>query len=209
MAQLVRQANRINPAELRLMVNHIKRVPFATDLLQADAPLWGSFWQFDVIAPGYRLPADELAWLRATRLDNYWPPDSSMEHYLTDLREAVQNPQAAIWTLVAAEVPCVVFAAINAPTEHPLATVVWYCAATDKLHAGYKTPVDNTLVFNGAVRQSPLQAKPVKNNTPPSWVKAAVEQRAMINDEGTLAEQLDAEILRRRLNLPKLYGASW
>jgi len=58
-----------NPAAWRKFNRRLAPMPFLSTTLEVDEPLWGSFWQGDVIAPGYRLPALELAYLRCTRLD--------------------------------------------------------------------------------------------------------------------------------------------
>ncbi|HEX9923801.1 MAG TPA: hypothetical protein VGD99_14175, partial [Anaerolineae bacterium] len=111
--QLASQKAKATAKALDQIVAHIARAPFATDPLEVDEPLWGSFWQGDVIAPGYTLPAVELALLRAIRLDETWPENTRVEHYLTDLRQIIRHPQAGIWTLTILGEACVVFAAAN------------------------------------------------------------------------------------------------
>lgn len=53
------------PAPHHQLLNNII---FSTAPLEADSLLWGSFWQGDVIAPGYILPALELCFLRESQL---------------------------------------------------------------------------------------------------------------------------------------------
>jgi len=61
-----------------------------------DRDLWGSFWQGDVIAPGYRLPALELAYLRVTRLDEtIQTPDP--QGYLQTLQMALLQFPSGAW----------------------------------------------------------------------------------------------------------------
>ena len=121
-AQLVTQQKRAAPAELVDIANYVAAAPFATDLLEADEPLWGSFWQFDVIAPGYTLPAIELALLRATRLDGHWPEDTTADQFLADLRQAILHPQAGIWTLPVSGEPFIIFAVYSEQDKNPKST---------------------------------------------------------------------------------------
>jgi hypothetical protein len=189
---------------LEQITNHVAAAPFADDLLAVDEPLWGGFWQGDVIAPGYRLPAVELALLRAIRLDERWPEGTTVPHYLADLRRTILDPQVGIWTLTAAGQPCVVFAA---PGEYPKSEidnrksimVVWYCASTGRLHAGYRTTVEE---FNlgDAVKQRGLESiselKPTSKEKL-DWLAQAVKQRE-VDDAHSLAARLDLEILQIR-----------
>ncbi len=177
---LITQSKKATPEQLSQLIAQASLAPFATDLLEVDEPLWGSFWQGDVIAPGYRLPAVELALLRATRLDQTWPEGTTVAEFLADLHAAISNPQAGVWTLMAAGEPCIVLASVScqgaggrgqtssvtgrrssvvgrpsAISHRPSATVVWYCATTGQLHAGYRTAIDK-LNFAGAVMQRSL-----------------------------------------------------
>jgi hypothetical protein len=97
-SQLVHQSQIALPDQLAHITRQVAAAPFAEDLLEVDEPLWGSFWQGDVIAPGYRLPAVELAWLRAIRLDKNWPQATTIPQFLADLRQAILAPRAGIWT---------------------------------------------------------------------------------------------------------------
>jgi hypothetical protein len=241
--QLVQQGQRAGPEQLGRIIEHSAAAPFAGELLEVDELLWGSFWHFDVIAPGYRLPAVELALLRAIRLDRYWPEGTTVAQFLADLRVAAAHPQAGVWTLALAGEPCVVVAgpgvegrgwriedggwtrsvenrkwkreaeqpqqvgvelldgqdlaeASTPVAVAPLTTIVWYCATTGHLHAGYRAVAWPSLP--GAVEQrSPgfgLDSPPGER---PDWLAAWAEQSAASELE-TLAARLDAEILRLR-----------
>jgi hypothetical protein len=209
--QLVSQKIRATAEALNQIVAHIAGAPFATDPLEVDEPLWGSFWQGDVIAPGYTLPAVELALLRAIRLDQTWPETTSVEQYLTDLRRIILHPQAGIWTLTITGQPCIIFAATdqeqppnpkskikNLKPKIPL-TVVWYCATTGRLHAGYRT-TRGRLRFDEAVEQRASKfGDPRSNEAEESWdwLERIVEQMD-IKPASSFATRLDAEILRWR-----------
>jgi hypothetical protein len=189
---------------LEQIVNHVAAAPFAEDLLAVDELLWGGFWQGDVIAPGYRLPAVELALLRAIRLDDDWPEGTTVSQYLADLRQTILDPQVSIWTLTAAQQPCLVFAA---PVENLKSeieslksiTVVWYCASTGRLHAGYRT-IAEEFNLGDAVKQRGLESiselKPTSKEKL-DWLAQAVKQREL-DDADSPAARLDLEILLTR-----------
>lgn len=183
--------------ELAQIRRCVAAAPFTAALLEADEPLWGSFWHGDVIAPGYRLPAVELALLRAVRLDGNWPEETSAAEFLAGLRAAVEHPRAGVWTLPVAGEPCAVFAAGSGPV-----TVVWYCASTGCLHAGYRTAA-NRLFFAQAVEQRPFRAAAgaVAPARQTGWI-ARTASHAPAGRPRLLAARLDAGILRIRAGLP-------
>ena len=203
-SKLATRPQKASPAQSEQIINHVAAASFADNLLAVDEPLWGGFWQGDVIAPGYWLPAVELALLRAIRLDERWPEGTTVPHYLADLRRTILDPQVGIWTLTAAGQPCVVFAA---PIKNPKSeieslksiTVVWYCASTGRLHAGYRT-IAAELNLGDAVKQRGLESiselKPTSKEKL-DWLAQAVKQRE-VDDAHSLAARLDLEILQIR-----------
>ena len=201
--KLVTQQIKATAPQLSRVAAHVAAAPFATDLLEADEPLWGGFWQGDVIAPGYRLPAGELALLRATRLDGHWPERTTAAQFLADLRRAILHPRAGVWTLAVAGEPCAVFAAPGGPPapgdSRSTVTVAWYCASTGHLHAGYRT-VGQAFRFAGPVVQRPLMVVPPPTpgaDERPNWT--ASEAAGQANEKKqSLAVRLDVEILRIR-----------
>lgn len=193
---------KIRPQEMTQMVQQVAPASFTGDLLEADEPLWGGFWQGDVISPGYRLPAVELALLRATRLDGTWPETTSIADFLAGLQQVVEDPEAGIWALAAAGQPCLVFARAESPAPgavQPLLTVVWYCAGTGRFHAGYRTR-PGLFKLRRAVELRPPAFDPESRagevNRPPDWLAQAVSARTV--DAGNLAARLDLEILATR-----------
>jgi hypothetical protein len=189
---LVLQSTQATAEQLAQIVQTAATAYFATDLLDVDEPLWGSFWHGDVIAPGYRLPTVELALLRAIRLDQNWPEETTATEFLADLRQTIQHPQTGIWTLAVAGEPCVVFGG----PDKALANVVWYCATTGQLHAGYRTPAAR-LYPKQAFEQRKPEFKTSPSQTQPSpWLKHA--NLEIKGPDQSLAARLDAEILRLR-----------
>ncbi len=193
---------KIRPQEVAQTVQQVAPASFASDLLEADEPLWGGFWQGDVISPGYRLPAVELALLRAIRLDSAWPETTSVVDFMASLQEVVKHPEAGIWALAAAGQPCLVFARAEAPATgafQPLLTVVWYCAGTGRLHAGYRIR-PGLFKLRGAVELRPpafsLASRAGEVTGPPGWLEQVVPARTV--EAGNLAARLDLEILAAR-----------
>jgi hypothetical protein len=249
-SRLITHSKKATLQQLAELVAQAGAAPFAADLLEVDEPLWGGFWQGDVIAPGYRLPGVELALLRAVRLDATWPEGTEVAQFLADLRQAISDPQAGVWVLAVAGEPCVVFASISSQKSvvssqksvvsnqkseggqrsavggHSPATVAWYCATTERLHAGYRA-AEASLNFMGAVEQRPLRTsggvhlessshfEPAQLN----WLQQSLDQdkaggrRPALRPKGvsngsalsglSLAARLDAEILRLRFNSSK------
>ncbi len=193
-SHLIEHRQKLSAAQIANLVATAAIAPFTPDLLPADERLWGSFWHFDVIGPGYTLPALELALLRAIRLDKQWPSNCTPAQYLADLHAAVMYPHAGIRTLVVADAPCAVFAAAH---DSVWFTVVWFCLSTGCLHAGYRLP-SQPLHSKGMVEQRTPQFS--RQDSPPhgytpEWLASAT---APITVARSLTSQLDAAILRRR-----------
>ncbi len=190
---LIVKNNIISGSELEKIIDYAANAPFTLDMLTVDESLWGGFWQGDVIGPGYRLPGVELALLRAVRLDGDWPAETTLPQYLADLRAAIRHPQAGVWTLITAGEPCAILAA---PVEQRL-TVIWYCASTNALHAGYRTAA--TLKFPGAVLQRPpgfANLPEMPSVAAPGW-PASIETTPAPEHLST-AGRLDGAILQIR-----------
>jgi hypothetical protein len=211
--QLITHSKKATSPQLARLVAQAGAAPFAADLLEVDEALWGGFWQGDVIAPGYRLPAVELALLRAMRLEATWPEGTEVAQFLADLRQAISDPQAGVWALAVAGEPCVVFASTSSQKSVASsqrsevggqfwATVAWYCATTERLHAGYRAPAVS-LNFMGAVEQRPLLASSASQveSAQLNWLKQSLGQDKI--DDQALAARLDAEILWLRFNSSK------
>lgn len=195
-AELVASGEAASRPDLQNLAHHVASATFSPALLEVDPPLWGGFWQYDVIGPGYALPVVELALLRATRLDRSWPEQTSVDQFEADLRRAVTDPRAGIWTGTLAGQACV---AIAGPESHALITVVWYCASTSYLHAGYRAPAE-ALNWPGAVTQRELQIETHQTaiELDSRWWLQPVLEEAQTPGERSLVRQLDLEILRLR-----------
>lgn len=197
--QLVLQSTQANTDQLAQIVETAATAPFAPDLLEVDQPLWGSFWHGDVIAPGYRLPAVELALLRALRLDQNWPAETGVAEFLAALRQTIQHPQTGVWTMAVADQPWVMF---GGQGVGDLVTVVWYCATTGHLHAGYRTPLASFYWVKAVEQRQPEFTASRPKAKLPTWLIHLETEKS--NPAQTLATRLDTEILRfRRAGLPQ------
>jgi hypothetical protein len=193
--QLVFQSTQASTDQLAQIVEIAATAPFADDLLEVDEPLWGSFWHGDVIAPGYRLPAIELALLRAIRLDRNWSEKIDTAQFLAGLRETIRHPQTGIWTIAIAGKPCVVFGGQPSEAEDLMA-VVWYCATTEQLHAGYRTRPDLFYLDKAIEQRKPGFKRTPSKARVPLWL-TQIEIEIPDGEQGP-APRLDAEILRLR-----------
>jgi hypothetical protein len=207
--RLAMQRTKPTAKQLQEIAHYVASVPFVRSILQVDEPLWGGFWQGDVISPGYSLPAVELALLRAIRLDGIWPESAGVEQFLADLRQAIQHSRAGVWALMTAGEPCLVFAAPTV-TDHKapnvqcqsLVTVAWYCATTRQLHAGYRAD-GARLQVGGAIELRPLtilRQPALPEVGEPNWIVQAINQHRT-EEKKDLAARLDMAILRKRLQV--------
>lgn len=168
--------------------------PFCPDLLEVCPPLWGSFWQGDVVSPGYTLPAIELAFLRAVRLDETWPGESSLSQFLSDLKAVVNHPQADVWTGLEGGYDWVVF--VRNDAHSPFLTVVWYCPTTNYLHAGYHTTLDRLNLGSLMVhRKRDSNIIGQRRSGSSAWLGEAAQFQP---SHSSLAQTLDQFILKVR-----------
>jgi hypothetical protein len=179
----------IDPGQLPELLAAAARAPFSPTLLEADEPLWGSVWQFDVIGPGYRLPAAELALLRAVRLDESWPEETSPAKFLADLHAAVAHPQAGVWRATPAGTPAIIFAA---PGGSNLMTVVWYSVADRCLIAGYRAQSTVAHFADFTWMRRPRFPMAHSRTPPPVWLTELAELPTV--------NSLDTAILQHRRN---------
>ncbi len=182
--------------ELNALIQHVSTSIFINDLIEVDQALWGSFWQFDVIAPGYLLPADELALLRAVQLDKNWPIGTTFEAYLLDLQRAITHPHSGIWSLTLAGYLCIIFAS---PPSSGLSTIVWYCPSTGRIHAGYRAPT-NYINLQHGIAQRPMSNLNNEINYATfamDWLQPTIEYKRELSSPSKI-DYLDLAILEVR-----------
>jgi hypothetical protein len=182
---------RINLAQT---INKMAAASFSMASLEADEALWGSFWHFDVIGPGYRLPAVELNLLRAIRLDQSWPAETTPAQFLADLRQAILNPQAGVWRIRLAGTLCFIAAA---PTGHGLITVAWY--GLGQLQAGYRVGPGQLNLGRASQLKAPGFDDAGTDNRP-AWPAQTIQNRD-IGSGASVALRLDTEILKLRAGI--------
>lgn len=175
--------------------NETRHAPFTPELLPVDEPLWGTFWQFDVLGPGTSLPGLELALLRAVRLDGGWLDDTSPEQFLADLHAAAGHPRAGAWAVSLAGTRLDVLAAPGSTAK--FCTVVWFCCATGCLHAGYRIPPMAAHFAGMTVRRPPAFPLDAPPSAPADWLREAPPDT---EKPASPAARLDAAILQWRLD---------
>ncbi|RME75078.1 MAG: hypothetical protein D6784_08650, partial [Chloroflexi bacterium] len=122
-----------------------------------------------------------------------WPAQTRLEDYLADLRAALASTRSGVWVVEAAAAACLVTAA---PGPGSTATVVWFCASTGCLHAGYRGQPLLT-ASRRAVTLRPYPTRPKTASPPPGWIHRTLNHPLPAN--ASFAARLDREILRRRL----------
>jgi hypothetical protein len=157
---------RQNPAEFSLaawqtFIRPLSPLLFTPARLEVESDLWGSFWQGDVIAPGYRLPALELAYLRATRLDETFAAPNP-QSYLQNLQTTLLQSPSGAWLAQFNQMPalCVAFEA------GALYLIIWL--ADCFIVAGYKDLLTDSPGYH---------LRPLRSLTPSSSKKAPLRNQ--------------------------------
>ncbi len=180
------QPSAFSDADWPAFIRACSPAPFSPHALQADPALWGTFWQGDVIAPGYTLPALELAFLRATRLEQTFAADSPSQ-FLDSLQQMLARPPHGLWAarLHAGRAVCAVFFDDDSPPACIWLTAVGITAAC---RAGFaRQPGYNLTAL-----------KPCRPMTPPSPPKQS-DHRAMPAEWSAEWESLSGPMRQDRL----------
>ena len=127
------------PAAWRAFIQRQAPWPFLSGGVEVEADLWGDFWEGDVIGPGYVLPLLELAFLRATRLEETFVGPTPQD-YLQALNERLIQFPLGAWAarFGPEEVLCAVFQTRpKAPaTSRALFCLIWLVDGV--IAAGYQ-----------------------------------------------------------------------
>ena len=120
------QPDSFNSATWQQFNQQLTPIPFVSTTLEVDEPLWGGFWQGDVIAPGYRLPALELAYLRRTRLDED-TAETTPEKYLQNLQTSLLAYPDGAWLTLLVDRPalCVVYRPDSDQANEAACLIIW------------------------------------------------------------------------------------
>jgi hypothetical protein len=150
------------------LIRAVSPLPFQIASLIVDQTLWGSFWQGDVIAPGYLLPALELAYLRATRIDETFDaPDP--QHYLRQLQQQLVEPPVGLW-LGEFENNAILVLIYQVEAEW---LIIWLTETV--ILSGYRSPVFNTPAYGLMPLLSP-SPNPVSEPISPIEQEQRIEQ---------------------------------
>ena len=92
-------ARELSPDELRRVLEHVAGAGFHP---AANAPaggrLAGLVWQGRVLRGSDRLTAAEVHYLRHTVAQQEWPPGTTLDDYLTSVREVILDPTSGALT---------------------------------------------------------------------------------------------------------------
>jgi hypothetical protein len=140
--------------EIAQITTHIVGAPFALRMIRP--PRW---FCNELARRGIELPAQisagEFHLLRRVFLDEQWPPGTTLEDYVSDLWQAVQHPEAQIWTYHYYRMPAIGFVA---PSHIPGTSVftpfifVAYSPQYSTIITGYQTGGSEN-IFNSAAYQ--------------------------------------------------------
>jgi hypothetical protein len=139
--ELIESGRRATEDELSQIVAHVAQAPFASRLIRP--PRW---WREALaqrgIAVPTRVPAGEFHLFRRVYLDEQWPPGTTLETYVRDLRQAIRHPKAQIWAYHYYGAPALGFLAPShipgAPASTPFIFVA-YSPRYGTLITGYQT----------------------------------------------------------------------
>jgi hypothetical protein len=139
--ELVESGQRATDEELSHIVAHVAQAPFASRLVRP--PRW---WREALARLGITMPArvsaGEFHLFRRVYLDEQWPPGTTLETYVQDLRQAIRHPEAQIWTYHYYGAPALGFLAPShipgAPASTPFIFVA-YSPRYGTLITGYRT----------------------------------------------------------------------
>jgi hypothetical protein len=139
--ELIESGRQATDDELAQIAAHVAQAPFASRLIRP--PRW---WRDALAQCGIAVPvhvsAGEFHLFRRVYLDKQWPPSTTLEAYVQDLRQAIRHPEAEIWTYRYYGAPAIGFLAPShipeAPTSTPFIFVA-YSPQYGTLITGYQT----------------------------------------------------------------------
>jgi hypothetical protein len=139
--------------ELEQIITHVAQAPFSSRLLKINRWLRKELEARELQVPTQKLPSVEIHLLKRIHLEQQWSPGTTVDQFIADLHQAVQHPDAQVWTyrwLGEA------FAGFLAPSHvrnvpNPEAFIfVAYSADYGAIRTGYQASGPNT-VFTEAV----------------------------------------------------------
>ncbi|MFB0545626.1 MAG: hypothetical protein ACETWB_01830 [Anaerolineae bacterium] len=139
---LIASNRQASDEELRRIVAHLARAPFASRPVRVTRWLREQSAQRDKILTETKLPSVEIHLLKRVYIDQQWPLGTTALTYLADLHQAVQHPEAEIWTYRYYEEPMVGVLAPshvrNVPNPQPFIYVA-YNPRFGTIVTGYQT----------------------------------------------------------------------
>ena len=139
--ELIESDRQATDDELSQIVAHVAQAPFASRPVRP--PRW---WREALARCGIAVPArvsaGEFHLLKRVYLDEQWPPGTTLETYVRDLRQAIRHPEAQVWTYRYYGAPALGFLSPShipgAPASTPFIFVA-YSPQYGTLITGYQT----------------------------------------------------------------------
>jgi len=153
--ELIESGRQAMDEELPQIVAHVAQSPFASRLVRP--PRWWreALGRLGITMPA-RVSAGEFHLFRMVYLDEQWPPGTTLETYVQDLRQAIRHPEAQVWTYHYYGAPAIGFLAPSHIPEAPVSIPFIFVAYSPRygtLTTGYQTAGPEK-VFNSDAYQS-------------------------------------------------------
>lgn len=95
---LVNTNRQATDSELQQLINHVVRVPFSSRRLKINRWLRRELENRGVQIPSEKSPSVEIHLLKRIYLDQQWPPETTVDDFVTDLHQAIQHREVQVWT---------------------------------------------------------------------------------------------------------------
>jgi len=105
--ELVETERKANHSEIKQIITHIAQAPFSRHPTKIDRRLVGRRYLGRVLKPTAKLPSIEAHLLKRIYVEQQWSEGTTLEKYISDLRQAVKHPESHIWTYEHRGCPCV------------------------------------------------------------------------------------------------------
>jgi len=104
---LVASERKASHSEIKKIIAHIAQAPFSHHPIKIDRRLVGRAYLGQVLEPTTRLPSIEAHLLKRVYVEQQWNEETTLEKYVSHLRQAVKHPASLIWTYEHRGIPCV------------------------------------------------------------------------------------------------------
>jgi len=155
---LVESDRQATEDEVAQIVAHVSAAPFASRMIRSPRWFRNELARRGIVIPA-RISAAKFHLFRRVHLDEQWPPGTTLEDYVQDLRQAILHPQVQIWTYRYYGTPAVGFLAPSHIPDTSASTpfiFVAYSPQYGTIITGYQTGGPQN-IFNSGAYQSVRQ----------------------------------------------------